>query len=215
QLPLYIMSSVTARNPFAAPTPITIAGRTVDIFRLDALERAGIGRVSQLPFSLKVLLENLLRCEDDLTVTADDVRALAAWDPKQQSDTEIAFRPARVLLQDFTGVPCVVDLAAMPDAIIALSGHPQRLNPLQPARLVPAQCPRAAASAHTTRTNGLGVVGGGVGGIEAEAAMLGQPMPMLLPEVIGFKLTGRLREGATATDLVLMVTQMLRAKGVV
>src|SRR5437868_7801739 len=285
------MRSMPSRDSFAARAPITIAGRPVVIFRLDALERAGVGRVSQLPFSLKVLLENLLRCEDDLTVTADDVRALAAWDPKQHSDTEIAFRPARVLLQDFTGVPCVVDLAAMRDAIIELGGDPKRINPLQPADLVIdhsvqvdqfnsstaflfnarkelernmeryalLRCGQQAfdnfrvvppdtgivhqvnleylasvvfegqedgrtvaypatlvgTDSHTTMINDRAGLGWGGGGIEAEAARLGQPMPMLLPEVIGFKLTGRLREGATATDLVLMVTQMLRAKGVV
>ncbi len=278
-------------DTFHTRARITVGGRQVDIFRLDALERAGVGRVARLPFSLKVLLENLLRNEDDLTVTAADIRALASWDAKNPAEQEIAFRPARVLMQDFTGVPCIVDLAAMRDAIRELGGDPERINPLQPADLVidhsvqVDQFGTAAAVAfnarkemernreryallrwgqqefdnfrvvppdtgivhqvnleclasvvfeteedgrtlaypdtlvgtdsHTTMVNGLGVLGWGVGGIEAEAAMLGQPMPMLLPEVIGFKLSGRLREGATATDLVLTVTEMLRRKGVV
>ncbi len=282
---------MASRNSFGARSQIQVDGRTIDVFRLEALERGGVGQPSRLPFSLKILLENLLRFEDDLTVTAEDIRALAAWDPKQPADQELAFRPARVLMQDFTGVPCVVDLAAMRDAIRDLGGDPKRINPLQPADLVidhSVQVDQFGASSaflfnarkelernqeryallrwgqqafdnfrvvppdtgivhqvnleylasvvfegqedgrtvaypdtlvgtdsHTTMINGLGVLGWGVGGIEAEAAMLGQPMPMLTPEVVGFKLTGRLREGATATDLVLTVTQMLRAKGVV
>ncbi len=278
-------------DSFRTRSTITIGGRAIDAFRLDALERVGVGRPSRLPFSLKILLENLLRNEDDLTVTEDDIRALASWDPAKASDREIAFRPARALMQDFTGVPCVVDLAAMRDAIRELGGDVERVNPLRPAdlvidhsvqvdqfgvstaflynarkelernreryallrwgqqafdsfRVVPPDTgivhqvnleylasvvfemrdggrtlaypdTLVGTDSHTTMINGLGVLGWGVGGIEAEAAMLGQPMPMLTPEVIGFKLTGQLREDATATDLVLTATQMLRQKGVV
>jgi aconitate hydratase len=278
-------------DSFRSRSALRVGGRSVDVYRLDALEAAEVGHVSRLPISIKILLENLLRHEDGRSVTKDDVAALAAWDPAKASDREVAFRPARVLLQDFTGVPCVVDLAAMRDAIKALGGDPRRINPLQQSDLVidhsvqVDQYGSAGAFAfnahlefdrnqeryallrwgqdafdnfrvvppdtgivhqvnleylasvafekqedgatvvypdtvvgtdsHTTMINGLGVLGWGVGGIEAEAAMLGQPMPMLTPEVIGFKLTGQLREGATATDLVLTVTQMLRAKGVV
>jgi len=280
-----------AADSFGSRAALTVGGRSLDIFRLDALEKAGVGHVSRLPFSLKILLENLLRHEDGRSVTRDDIAALAAWDPAKPSEREVAFRPARVLLQDFTGVPCVVDLAAMRDAIKALGGDPRRINPLQQSDLVidhSVQVDRygskdafaynaqlefqrnreryallrwgqdafdnfrvvppdtgivhqvnleylasvvfekqqdgatlaypdtvVGTDSHTTMVNGLGVLGWGVGGIEAEAAMLGQPMPMLTPEVVGFKLTGQLREGATATDLVLTVTQMLRAKGVV
>jgi len=280
-----------ALDSFGSRAPLAAGGRSVDIFRLDALERAGVGHVSRLPFSLKILLENLLRYEDGRSVAKDDIARLAAWDPAAPADAELQFRPARVLLQDFTGVPCVVDLAAMRDAIRALGGDPRRINPLQQSDLVidhSVQVDRfgtpdafafnaalefsrnrerysllrwgqdafnnfsvvppdtgivhqvnleylasgvyekqedgatvaypdtvVGTDSHTTMINGLGVLGWGVGGIEAEAAMLGQPMPMLTPEVIGFKLTGRLREGATATDLVLTVTQMLRKKGVV
>ncbi|MBC5806637.1 MAG: aconitate hydratase AcnA [Candidatus Eremiobacter antarcticus] len=258
---------------------------------LTALEAAGIGHPSKLPFSLKVLLENLLRCEDGRSVTAAHIQALANWDPARPVRTEISFRPARVLLQDFTGVPAVVDLAAMRDAMAALGGDPGRINPLQDVELVidhsvqvDAWGSRAAfqinadkefernqeryallkwaqsalhrftvlppdtgivhqvnleylgrvvfeekfgngilaypdtlvgTDSHTTMINGLGVLGWGVGGIEAEAAMLGQPLSMLVPEVVGFRLTGKLPEGATATDLVLTVTQMLRRHGVV
>jgi aconitate hydratase len=278
-------------DSFHSRSPLSVGDRGVDIYRLDALEKAGIGHASRLPFSLKILLENLLRNEDGRSVTKDDIAALAAWDPAIASDKEIQFRPARVLMQDFTGVPCVVDLAAMRDAIKALGGDPRRINPLQQSdmvvdhsvqvdqfgsggafsfnaqkemernreryaflrwgqesfdnfRVVPPDTgivhqinleflgtvvferqedgatvaypdTVVGTDSHTTMINGLSVLGWGVGGIEAEAAMLGQPMPMLTPEVIGFKLTGRLREGATATDLVLTVTQMLRAKGVV
>ncbi len=278
-------------DSYRSRAPLAVGGRSVDIYRLDALKRAGLGHVAQLPFSLKILLENLLRNEDGRSVTKDDIASLAAWDPRRPSGKELQFRPARVLLQDFTGVPCVVDLAAMRDAIVALGGDPRRINPLQQSDLVidhsvqvdqfgsagafrfnaalemernreryqflrwgqeafdnfrvvpPDQgivhqvnleylgsvvfekqedgatraCPDTlvGADAHTRMSNGLGVLGWGVGGIEAEAAMLGQPMPMLTPDVIGFKLTGKLREGATATDLVLTATQMLRAKGVV
>ena len=246
---------------------------------------------SRLPFSLKILLENLLRHEDGVTVTAEDIQGLVSWDPKAEPDREIAFRPSRVLLQDFTGVPAIVDLAAMRDAMKRLGGDPKKINPLQPVELVidhsvqvdEAGTPQAftanadlefqrnreryaflrwgqnafdnfrvvppdtgivhqvnleylarvvfdvqeggtrtaypdtlvGTDSHTTMINGLGVLGWGVGGIEAEAAMLGQAVSMLVPQVVGFKLTGTLREGATATDLVLTVTQMLRKKGVV
>ena len=268
-------------------------GETIALFRLDALERAGIGEISRLPFSLKVLLENLLRHEDNRFVRADDIRALAAWDPSSPGDggREISFMPARVLLQDFTGVPAVVDLAAMRDAMRHLGGDAKKINPLLPAELVidhSVQVDKFGApnvfafnaelemqrnieryaflrwgqqsfrnfkvvppdtgichqvnleylsrvvfsekqngealafpdslvgtDSHTTMVNGLGVFGWGVGGIEAEAAMLGQPLSMLIPAVIGFKLHGRLPAGATATDLVLTVTQMLRKRGVV
>jgi aconitate hydratase len=278
-------------NSFGSRSALALEGRSVDIYRLEALERAGAGHPSRLPFSLKILLENLLRHEDGRAVTQADVAALAAWDPQNPTGREVQFQPARVLMQDFTGVPCVVDLAAMRDAIGILGGNPRRINPLQGSdlvidhsvqvdqfgtgtaflfnarkemernkeryallrwgqeafdnfRVVPPDTgivhqvnleylagvvlekqddagvvafpdTLVGTDSHTTMINGLGVLGWGVGGIEAEAAMLGQPMPMLTPDVIGFKLTGRLREGATATDLVLTVTQMLRAKGVV
>ncbi len=255
-------------------------------FPLAPLAKAG-ANLDRLPFSLRVLLENLLRHEDGRVVKRDQVDAVLSWDPKAVPDREIAFHPARVLLQDFTGVPAVVDLAAMREALVALGGDAQRINPLQPADLVidhSVQVDKFASTAafginahlemernrerytflrwgqqafknfrcvppdtgichqvnlehlagvvmkdgdvvypdtlvgtdsHTTMINGLGVVGWGVGGIEAEAAMLGQPLSMLIPEVVGFKLKGTLREGATATDLVLTVTQMLRKKKVV
>jgi aconitate hydratase len=250
-----------------------------------------LGDLTRLPVSLKVLLENLLRHEDGVTVTGDDIQAVADWLKKRSSDREIQYRPARVLMQDFTGVPAVVDLAAMRDAVARAGGDPQRINPLSPVdlvidhsvmvdhfasddafednveiemqrngeryeflrwgqkafdnfRVVPPGtgiCHQVnleylgqsvwasevngeqwaypdtlvGTDSHTTMINGLGVLGWGVGGIEAEAAMLGQPVSMLIPEVVGFKLTGKLREGLTATDLVLTVTQMLRAQGVV
>jgi len=280
-----------SKNSFSARATLRAAGNSFEIYRLDALERAGIGQIAHLPFSLKVLLENLLRHEDDRFVHPDDVRALAAWKAVGGAEKEISFMPARVLLQDFTGVPAVVDLAAMRDAIRALGGDPKKINPLLPAELVidhSVQVDKFGAAdafafnaglemernieryaflrwgqkglrnfkvvppdtgichqvnleylarvvfgeevdgvrmafpdslvgtdSHTTMVNGLGVFGWGVGGIEAEAAMLGQPLSMLIPEVIGFKLHGRLPEGATATDLVLTVTHMLRKKGVV
>ena len=261
------------------------------IHRLDALTRAGFKGIDTLPYSIRVLLENLLRYEDGKTVTREDIEAVANWDPSAAPSTEIAFRPSRVLLQDFTGVPAVVDLAAMRDQFAKMGGDPSRINPLQPAdlvidhsvqvdsygllrsfednvkrefernqeryqflkwgqsafenmRVVPpgtgivhqvnleylasvvftrdenGQCiaypdSLVGTDSHTTMINGLGVLGWGVGGIEAEAAMLGQPISMLLPQVVGFKLTGKLPEGATATDAVLTVTQMLREKGVV
>jgi aconitate hydratase len=279
-------------NSFKALSTLQAGGQTVQYYRLDALREHGLN-VAKLPFSLKVLLENLLRYEDGVTVTADDIKGLAAWKPKAEPDREIAFRPSRVLLQDFTGVPAIVDLAAMRDAMKRLGGNPRKINPLQPVELVidhsvqvdlagTAQAFAANAQlefqrnreryaflrwgqngfdnfrvvppdtgivhqvnleylarvvfgaevtngtpplaypdtlvgtdSHTTMINGLGVLGWGVGGIEAEAAMLGQPVSMLVPQVVGFKLTGALPEGATATDLVLTVTQMLRRKGVV
>ena len=272
-----------------------VGARSFEIFRLDALTRAGYD-VQRLPYSLRILLENLLRTEDGIIVTADDVKALAGWTPGS-APREIAFTPARVLLQDFTGVPAVVDLAAMRDAMAALGGDPGRINPLQPVELVvdhsvqvdafgtaqafrtnveldyqrnreryqflrwgqrafenfrvvppntgivhqvnleylarvvftsdenphaqTGELPQAypdtlvGTDSHTPMVNGLGVLGWGVGGIEAEAAMLGQPVSMLIPEVVGFRLEGRLPEGCTATDLVLTVTELLRRKGVV
>ncbi len=274
-------------NSFDARATLTVGGREVDIFRIDALQASF--DVARLPFSLKVLLENLLRTEGNGSVQAKDIEALARWDAKAEPDIEIAFTPARVLMQDFTGVPAVVDLAAMRDAMADLGGDPAKINPLVPAELVidhsvqvDAYGTRAAfqfnaerefernqeryaflrwgqgafddfavvppdtgivhqvnleylarvvfinsktgvaypdtlvgTDSHTTMINGLGVLGWGVGGIEAEAAMLGQPMSMLIPQVLGFKLHGALPEGATATDLVLTVTERLRAKGVV
>jgi aconitate hydratase len=275
-------------NSFDARGTLTVGERTVQIYRLDALqERFDVAR---LPFSLKVLLENLLRTEGNGSVTAADVEALAGWDPAAEPSQEIAFTPARVVMQDFTGVPAVVDLAAMRDAMADMGGDPAMINPLVPAELVidhsvqvdaygtrdaftrnaerefernaeryaflrwgqdafdnfavvppdtgivhqvnleylsrvvfvadgdpPLAYPDTlvGTDSHTTMINGLGVLGWGVGGIEAEAAMLGQPMPMLIPQVLGFRLGGVLPEGATATDLVLTVTEMLRERGVV
>jgi aconitate hydratase len=282
---------MTTPDSFPSAATLDVGGQPVTIHRLDALARAGVGDVDTLPFSIKVLLENLLRYQDGRTVTADDIAAVASWDPRARPTTEIAFRPARVLLQDFTGVPAVVDLAAMREAFARMGGDAARINPLQPADLVIDHSvqvdyygtPRAfllnverefdrnreryqflkwgqrafqnmrvvppgtgivhqvnleylarvvftkdeqgrtlaypdslvGTDSHTTMINGLGVLGWGVGGIEAEAAMLGQPISMLLPQVVGFRLTGKMREGATATDVVLTVTQMLRQKGVV
>jgi aconitate hydratase len=277
-------------NSFDARAELAVGDRRFEIFRLDALQARF--DVARLPFSLKILLENLLRTEGNGSVTAADIEALARWDARAEPSVEIAFTPARVLLQDFTGVPAVVDLAAMRDAIAAMGGDARKINPLVPAELVIdhsvqvdvfgtrdafarnaerefernaeryaflrwgqnaferfAVVPpdtgivhqvnleylarvvfvaeRSGATAlaypdtlvgtdsHTTMVNGLGVLGWGVGGIEAEASMLGQPMSMLLPQVVGFRLDGALPEGATATDLVLTVTEMLRAKGVV
>jgi aconitate hydratase len=286
-------TSNTHPNSFNASTGLKSGDKTVRYFRLSALESTG-AKLQRLPYSLRILLENLLRREDGVTVTADDIRFLANWDAKAEPSREIAFMPARVLMQDFTGVPAVVDLAAMRDAMKALGGGPaqiQKINPLVPAELVidhsvqvdeygsaKAYDLNAAlefqrnreryaflkwgqtafrnfsavppgmgichqvnleylarvvfttesdgsivaypdtlvgTDSHTTMINGLGVLGWGVGGIEAEAAMLGQPVSMLVPQVVGFKLTGKLREGATATDLVLTVTEMLRKFGVV
>ncbi|HEY7336011.1 MAG TPA: aconitate hydratase AcnA [Bryobacteraceae bacterium] len=274
------------QNSFGAAGALSASGQTYRIFRLAALEKAGLAKLERIPYSIKVLLENLLRFEDGSTVKGSDIERVAAWDPAAPA-FEINFRPARVLLQDFTGVPCVVDLAAMRDALVKIGADPKKANPLIPAdlvidhsvqvdqfgtknafqanaliefqrnqeryaflrwgqsafqnfRVVPpdtgivhqvnleylapvvfhsdgAAYPDTVVGtdSHTTMINGLGVVGWGVGGIEAEACMLGQPATMLLPAVVGFKLTGKLREGATATDLVLTVTQMLRKKGVV
>jgi aconitate hydratase len=280
---------VSAKDSFGAQASLEVGGREFEIHRLDALQQRF--DVARLPYSLKVLLENALRLEDGTSVTSEDVEAIATWDAKADPSVEIPFQPARVLMQDFTGVPAVVDLAAMRDAMEELGGNPSAINPLvdvdliidhsvqvdafgnqrafevnaerdyerngeryaflrwgQTAfdnfRVVPpatgichqvnleylGRCvwTREADGAtqaypdtlvgtdsHTTMINGLGVLGWGVGGIEAEAAMLGQPISMLLPQVIGFRLTGELREGATATDLVLTVTEMLRERGVV
>ncbi|HEU5059835.1 MAG TPA: aconitate hydratase AcnA, partial [Kofleriaceae bacterium] len=281
-----------SRDSFRARASIALpGGRTAEIFRLDALRKGMVGDVDTLPFSLRILLENLLRHEDDKSVSRDHIAAVAAWDPSAVPDVEISFRPARVILQDFTGVPSVVDLAAMREAFVALGGPAEEMNPIRPSDLVIDHSVQVdsygqlvsfrrnvqleyernreryqflrwgqqamnelrvvppgtgivhqvnleylarvvfleqqggvlrafpdtlvGTDSHTTMINGLGVVGWGVGGIEAEAAMLGEPMPMLLPQVIGFRLTGSLPSGATATDLVLTVTQMLRARGVV
>jgi aconitate hydratase len=281
-----------ASNSFGARADLEVGGRTYEIHRLDALQSRF--DVARLPFSLKILLENLLRNEDGVAVTAEHVEALATWDHTAEPSREIPFTPARVVMQDFTGVPAVVDLAAMRDAMAAMGGDPAKINPLVPAELVidhsvqvdafgsrdafrinaekefernreryaflrwgqgafegfkvvppdtgivhqvnleylsrvvftsdetPHEGPVQAypdtlvgTDSHTTMINGLGILGWGVGGIEAEAAMLGQPMSMLIPRVVGFKLGGELPEGATATDLVLTVTQMLRQHGVV
>jgi len=275
-------------NSFNARSSLAVGDRSYEIWSLAALPRE---KVARLPYSLKILLENLLRFEDGVNVTRNDIEALLAWDPAAAPSHEIAFTPARVILQDFTGVPCVVDLAAMRDAIVRLGGDAERVNPLAPAELVIdhsvqvdeygsagalaantriefarnveryaflrwgqsafrnfAVVPPSTGivhqvnleylgrvifdaeksgdrsaypdtlvgtDSHTTMINGLGVLGWGVGGIEAEAAMLGQPVTMLIPQVIGFRLIGRLKPGATATDLVLTVTEILRKKGVV
>jgi aconitate hydratase len=278
-------------NSFGSKSTLDVGNRKLEIHKLSALNKAGLAP-ERLPFSLRILLENLLRNEDGRQVKESDIRALCAWDPKAAPANEIAFMPARVLLQDFTGVPAVVDLAAMRAAMKALGGDPTRINPLLPAELVidhsvqvdefgkpealslnaqiefsrnkeryaflrwgqtafrnfavvppdtgivhqvnleylarvvftaesksgPAQAypdTLVGTDSHTTMVNGLGVLGWGVGGIEAEAAMLGQPLSMLIPQVVGFRLHGQLREGSTATDLVLTVTEMLRKAGVV
>ena len=275
-----------SKNSFGAESAIEAAGQKYTYYSLPAAYKS-LGDLSRLPYSLKVLLENLLRYEDEVSVSADDIKAFAQWLKDKNSDREIAYRPARVLMQDFTGVPAVVDLAAMRDAMVSLGGDAEKINPLSPVDLVidhsvmvdhygsgkafddnvklemernkeryeflkwgqnafnnfrvvppgtgichqvnlenlaqavwvqdgvayPDTC--VGTDSHTTMVNGLGVLGWGVGGIEAEAAMLGQPVSMLIPEVVGFKLTGKLKEGTTATDLVLTVTQMLRKKGVV
>jgi aconitate hydratase len=286
------MPNATHPNSFNAAATLTSGSKVVQYFRLKALEGVDGIELAKLPFSLRILLENLLRCEDGKTVTAADIKFLATWQAKAEPSTEIAYMPARVLMQDFTGVPAVVDLAAMRDAMKALGGNPERINPLQPAELVidhsvqvdeygsanaydlnaaleftrnreryaflkwgqtafnnfsavpPGMgiCHQVnleylarvvfthtaadgtitaypdtlvGTDSHTTMVNGLGVLGWGVGGIEAEAAMLGQPVSMLVPQVVGFKLKGKLKEGTTATDLVLTVTEMLRKLGVV
>ncbi len=274
-------------NSFGARGTLTAGGSSYQIYRLDAVPGS-----ADLPFSLKILLENLLRTEDGANVTEDHIRALAGWDPVAEPDTEIQFSPARVIMQDLTGVPAVVDLASMREAMRDLGGDPEKINPLVPAELVidhsviadifgrpdafernvelefqrnserfaflrwgqqalrqfrvvppgtgivhqvniehlarvvmtaqdgdgglaayPDTC--VGTDSHTTMENGLGVLGWGVGGIEAEAAMLGQPISMLIPKVVGFKLTGELPSGATATDLVLTITELLRRHGVV
>jgi aconitate hydratase len=278
-------------NSFDTRREIRVGGQPVDIYSLPALEEAGFPGVSRLPYSMKILLENLLRREDNAFVKTGDIRALAEWSATANLEQEISFMPARVLLQDFTGVPCVVDLAAMRDAVIGLGGNPDRINPLQPVELVidhsvqvdyfgrsDAFALNAAlefsrnreryaflrwgqkafdnlavvppdtgivhqvniehlarvvfsstadgktlaypdtlvgTDSHTTMVNGLGVVGWGVGGIEAEAAMLGQPSSMLIPQVLGVRLTGAMPKGTTATDLVLTITEVLRKQGVV
>jgi aconitate hydratase len=284
------MDVMSTTNSFDTRTECTLASEPVEIFSLNKLEQA-FPNVSRLPYSLKILLENLLRHEDGRFVEAKDIEVLAGWKPGAQLQKEISFAPARVLLQDFTGVPCVVDLAAMRDGMIRLGGNPDRVNPLQPVELVIDHSVQVdyfgrsdafqlnaelefarnrerysflrwgqdafrnfrvvppdtgivhqvnveylarvvfreesggkvrafpdtlvGTDSHTTMVNGLGVLGWGVGGIEAEAAMLGQPMSMLIPPVLGFRLVGAMPEGATATDLVLMVTERLRKHGVV
>ena len=277
---------MSSLNTFASRSTLDVDGRDYEIYRLDA-----VPGLERLPYSLKVLAENLLRTEDGANITADHVRALAAWDPAAEPDTEIQFTPARVVMQDFTGVPCIVDLATMREAVSELGGDPEVINPLNPAEMVidhsvqidsfglpgslernkereyernseryqflrwgqgalfnfrvvppgtgivhqvnieylarivftheadgvtqayPDTC--VGTDSHTTMVNGLGVLGWGVGGIEAEAAMLGQPVSMLIPKVVGFKLSGAIPAGATATDVVLTITEMLRAHGVV
>jgi len=282
--------AISAGNSFKTRDRLSVGAQTFDIHRLEALEKQGVSNLATLPFSLRILLENLLRCEDGRFVHAADIKALATWKP-HGPEKEIAFMPARVLLQDFTGVPAVVDFATMREAIARMGGSPKRINPLFPAELVidhsvqvdhfggatafglnaelefqrnveryaflrwgqtafqnfkvvppdtgichqvnleylaRVVCATPSGNrfeaypdsvvgtdSHTTMVNALGVFGWGVGGIEAEAAMLGQPSSMLIPEVVGFRLHGRLREGATATDLVMTVTEMLRKKGVV
>src|SRR5690242_9733782 len=277
-------------NSFGSRSVLRVGSKEYEIYRLNALDEKGTS-TRHLPYSLRILLENLLRTEDGRNVTADDIKALAGWNSKSKADKEIAFTPSRVLLQDFTGVPAVVDLAAMRDAMKRLSGDPSLINPLQPAELVIDHSVQVdefgtpqsfqlnaqlefirnkeryaflrwgqtafrnlaivppdtgivhqvnleylarvvfvhetnghrtaypdtlvGTDSHTTMVNGLGVLGWGVGGIEAEAAMLGQPVSMVIPQVVGVKLTGRLREGSTATDLVLTITEMLRKHGVV
>jgi aconitate hydratase len=283
--------STSRIDSFKSRATIAVGDRKVEIYRLDALTRAGVGDVATLPYSLRILLENLLRHEDGKSVTREDIEAVANWDPRATPDQEVAFMPARVLLQDFTGVPAVVDMAAMREAFVAMGGHPDEINPQVPSDLVidhsvqvddygtPGAFRRnveieyernterytflrwgqqafrglrvvppgtgivhqvnleylasvvfseeqngvtvaypdslVGTDSHTTMINGLGVFGWGVGGIEAEAAQLGQASPMLIPQVIGFELTGKLPEGATATDLVLVVVEMLRKRGVV
>jgi len=284
------MTTMTT-NSFSSKAQIAVGGGKVELYRLDALVKAGVGDVATLPYSLRILLENLLRYEDGKTVHPADVRAVAGWNPRQRVEHEVQLRPARVLMQDFTGVPAVCDLAAMRDAFVKLGLPGKAINPLKPAdlvidhsvqideygtklafkrnvdleyqrnherylflrwgqqafanmkvvppgtgichqvnleylakvvftetvdgRIVAYPDSLVGTDSHTTMVNGLGVFGWGVGGIEAEAVMLGQPMAMLIPEVVGFELTGQLPAGATATDLVLTVTQMLRKKGVV
>ncbi len=281
---------MASQDSFGAKSTLDVDGTSYQYFRLDAVGGDGLD-VASLPFSLKVLLENLLRTEDGADITADDITALAGWDENAEPDREIQYTPARVIMQDFTGVPCVVDLATMREAMEELGGDASKINPLAPAEMVidhsviadvfgtpeafernveieyernreryqflrwgqgafadfkvvppgtgivhqvniehlarvvftreidgeltayPDTC--VGTDSHTTMVNGIGVVGWGVGGIEAEAAMLGQPVSMLIPRVVGFKLSGELPEGSTATDLVLTITEMLRHHGVV
>src|SRR5687768_5557456 len=278
--------AMASQDSFGAKSTLSVGDRDYEIFRLDAVQGEGLD-IASLPFSLKVLLENLLRTEDGADITADDIKALAGWDETADPDKEIQFTPARVIMQDFTGVPCVVDLATMREAMAELGGDASKINPLAPAEMVidhsviadvfgtpeafernveieyernreryqflrwgqdafddfkvvppgtgivhqvniehlarvvmvrdgvayPDTC--VGTDSHTTMVNGIGVVGWGVGGIEAEAAMLGQPVSMLIPRVVGFKLNGDLPAGATATDLVLTITEMLRKHKVV
>ncbi len=277
---------MTSTDSFKAHGELQVGDNAYDIYRLSAVEGS-----ETLPYSLKVLLENLLRTEDGANITADHIRAIGSWDENADPDTEIQFTPARVIMQDFTGVPCVVDLATMREAVADLGGNPEKINPLAPAELVidhsviidvfgrsdafernveieyqrnnerykflrwgqtafddfkvvppgtgivhqvniehlartvmtreqdgktvayPDTC--VGTDSHTTMVNGLGVLGWGVGGIEAEAAMLGQPVSMLIPRVVGFKLSGSIPDGATATDVVLTITETLRKHGVV
>src|SRR3954449_12205099 len=288
------MGNSGSQDSFGAKDTLEVGDRSYEIFRLSAVTGEGVDddSVATLPYSLKVLLENLLRTEDGENITADDIRALAGWDPDAEPDTEIQFTPARVIMQDFTGVPCIVDLATMREAMGELGGEAAKINPLAPAELVidhsviadvfgsPQAFERnvefeyernreryqflrwgqgafsdfkvvppgtgivhqvniehlartvftrdtdggttqaypdtlVGTDSHTTMVNGIGVVGWGVGGIEAEAAMLGQPVSMLIPRVVGFRLTGAIPAGTTATDVVLTITEMLRKHGVV
>ena len=276
------MTAPASKDSFGARGQLNVGDASYEVFRLSAVDGA-----ARLPYSLKILLENLLRTEDGANITAEHVRALAEWDPQAEPSTEIQFTPARVIMQDFTGVPCVVDLATMREAVAELGGETSKVNPLAPAEMVidhsviidvfgkpdafernvefeygrnkeryqflrwgqgafdefkvvppgtgivhqvniehlarsimsrngqayPDTC--VGTDSHTTMVNGLGVLGWGVGGIEAEAAMLGQPVSMLIPKVVGFKLTGEIPPGATATDVVLTITEMLRKHGVV
>ena len=284
---------MASQDSFNALGTLEVGDQSYQIYRLSAVTGEGLD-VESLPYSLKILLENLLRTEDGADITADDIKALAGWDAEAEPDKEIQFTPARVIMQDFTGVPCIVDLATMREAMADLGGDATKINPLAPAELVidhsviadvfgtpeafernveieyqrneeryqflrwgqdafddfkvvppgtgivhqvniehlarvvftredstgeaelvayPDTC--VGTDSHTTMVNGIGVVGWGVGGIEAEAAMLGQPVSMLIPRVVGFKLSGELPEGSTATDLVLTITEMLRQHGVV
>src|SRR5687767_24067 len=277
----------TQNNPFGAASKLSTQAGDVRLFRLNRLTELGVGRLERLPFSIKVLLESCLRNLDNFEVTEQDVTRLAAWNAEKPNPVELPFKPARVILQDFTGVPAVVDLAAMRSAMKRAGGDPQKINPLVPVdlvidhsvqvdeyanplallnntriefqrnreryeflkwgqkafhnfRVVPPATgivhqvnleylasvvtmrngvampdSLVGTDSHTTMVNGLGVVGWGVGGIEAEACMLGQPIFMVTPQVVGFKLYGKLPEGATATDLVLVITQILRSHGVV
>src|SRR5919112_597043 len=213
---------MASQDSFGALSTLTVGARSYEVFRLDKVEGA-----ADLPYSLKVLLENLLRTEDGANITADHVRALAGWDPEAEPDTEIQFTPARVLMQDFTGVPCIVDLATMREAVRDLGGDPNRINPLAPAEMVIDHSviidvfgrqdafERNVEIEYQRNGERYQFLRWGVGGIEAEAAMLGQPVSMLIPRVVGFRLTGEIPAGATATDVVLTITEQLRKHGVV